>query len=199
MNLTNRRAQKIMDPNNRQPRTLERVSVAEDLQQVAEADSRVWATLEKFISEMAALAVHTSANASPNPNEIRSTGEPPLPSFRPAWAAKRLARLDLLLHEEAEALAGFNNRPYDPDSRPGLCGDCGTRGAKADLFCRQCGSRLPHQQTEVEETFRLFTKRRSCRNPQCGAHRVKVRRFLPAQIVEAPAACGVCGEDMADE
>ncbi len=109
-------------------------------------DSPLRSTVETLLAELAALALLADANKGQALRESRSA-EIPIPSFRPVWAEKKLEQAAYFLWEYAETVASFNNRPYDPDHKHGVCLSCGFKSAKTDLCCRHCG----RQRREVTE------------------------------------------------
>lgn len=115
-------------------------SVGENLMVVL--DSPLKSTIQNLLGELAALVLQADAGKGQNLEEHRKSAEVGIPSFRSVWASKRLDQVSVRLWAESEAIAGFNNRPFDPDTRRGFCDSCANPFAKEDICCRHCGRQL---------------------------------------------------------
>lgn len=120
-------------------RIVSRTPIAADLLVVL--DSPIGRTIEHFLSEIAALTLSCAATPSARIEQLRHTKNDvtTIPSFKPAWATKRLNQLDRRLWEEAESVAGWLHHPNDPGIKTG-CQSCGRSKGFEDLFCRWCGT-----------------------------------------------------------
>lgn len=138
--LTDPRQMDVVDPDSRHIRRLTGRSIAEDLLLLLK--SPVGRTLDQFLFELANLELLADANQSVDPSRERKNAEVPMPSFRSVWAARKRDQIDARLWAEAEALATFTARPYDPHLRGDLCPTCGHPPSREDLCCRHCGRQL---------------------------------------------------------
>ena len=114
-------------------------SVAEDLVTILETPG-IGRTVALLISELAWLCTMADARKGGGMDErVGGSRTPPVPSFRPVWAERRLDQVEACLWQEAQSIASWVHRPHDPGRRERECSVCGGRLGREDLHCRRCG------------------------------------------------------------
>lgn len=114
-------------------------SVAEDLATILDTPG-IGSTVALLISELATLCTMADARTGAGMNErVGGSRTPPIPSFRPVWAERRLGQVEASLWQEAQSIASWVHHPHNPGRRGRECPVCGGRLSREDLHCRRCG------------------------------------------------------------